>query len=240
MKDEQLTISSRDLQDLDKFFLNFISCCSYSIGALLGDGYMTYIYNPNGNYYITELRSLDYEMPLRFMKEVNSMFLDSKQITQVMMGGKSGRLIRYCRSDIFKTFYYSTNGKSEVPIWVTRSDKQSKVNFIAGIFDAEGSVKFTETWNGTKTKKNPRWQLGFSNSKLNIVESVQAILQSLGVITGAITTYKKKGCLTIYSIYPNIKSFINVGCYFEIHRKQDRLIDYLDHVTGSETKRSTS
>jgi len=238
MKDEQLTISSQDLQDLDKFFFDFVKCCSYSIGALIGDGYMSYIYNPNGNYYRTEISALDPEMPLRFMYEVNAMFSDNKQITQVIMKNKSGRIIRYSREDIFKTFYYSTNGRNEVPIWIARGDRQTKINFIAGIFDAEGSVKFTETWNGTKTKKNPRWQLGFANTKLNIVESVQAILQSLGVITGGITTYKKRGCLTMYSIHPNIRSFIDAGCYFQICRKQERLINYLNHVTGSETKRS--
>lgn len=230
--DKQWTISS------EKYLERLIELTAYSIGAILGDGHMRFIPSyGNGSWYVTEVASMDREISLRVANEFNGAFgTGYKPIQKRLPNGSTLFIARASKKIIYDFFDALTNKKQGAPIEIVRGSKQMKLDFLAGIFDTDGTVKFTEAWNGSRTKKNPRWQMGFSNTIPQMVEDTAAILHSLGVKVGSISTYKRSGGYrTVYAIHPNIRSFMDAGCYFYVVRKQRRLNDYLSHVLGSET-----
>jgi len=226
----------------EKYLDMLISKLAYSVGAVLGDGHMRYIPGyGNGSWYQVELAGMDIEIIKRFLYEIYRAFGKSYSIlNKTLKSGVKFYIARTSSKHIHDFFWLLTHGKREIPIEIIRSDDETKRNFIAGLFDTDGTVKLTESWNGSKTKKNPRWQLGFSNTERQIVESLASILISMKVKVGKINTYPRGSYRTIYAIHPNIKSFIDAGLYFQASRKQNRLNDYLSHVLGSETMHTAS
>ena len=219
----------------------FIDKTAYSIGAVLGDGCMRYVPNKNGSWYSVEVSGMDEEVIKRFQYEMYITFGKTYSImTRNLQSGTKFYIIRTSSKHIHHYFYNLTSGKTEVPIEIVRSDDNVKKAFVAGLMDTDGTVKLTETWNGTKTNKNPRWQLGFANTELKIVESLASILTSMKVKVGTIQVTERGGYRTIYNIHPSIRNFIDAGFYFQAQRKQQRLNDYLLHTVGSETMHTAS
>ncbi len=210
---------------------------AYSIGAILGDGSMRYVPSyGNGSWFTVELAGMDIEIIERFQMEIASAFGKVYPIhTKKLDSGIDFYTIRTSTGAIHHYFWGITCGKQEIPSDIFRSSDDVKRSLVAGLMDTDGTVKLNETWNGSRTDKNPRWQLGFANTKLEIVESLAALLNSMGVKVGSIQTTKRGSYRTIYNIHPNIRSFIDAGFYFQAKRKQQRLNDYLLHVVGSET-----
>lgn len=235
---EDWAISSESYLILQRF----IDKTAYSIGAILGDGHMRYIPSyGNGSWYSVELSCMDIEIIKRFQYEIHSAFGKTYAIyTKILKSGTKLYTIRTSSKHIHHFFYNLTNGKTEVPMEIVRGSGLIKKSFVAGLMDTDGTVKFNETWNGTKSKKNPRWQLGFANTEPKIIESLASILTSMGVRVGSMKTTKRGSYRTIYNINPNIRSFIDAGFYFQAQRKQKRLNDYLNHVVGSETMHAAS
>lgn len=206
----------------------------YSLGAFLGNGYVGY----TNNTYITEISSPDEEVAERCLVEMEVMFSRKYKLVKYIPKGRTQMIFiarAYCQ-EVYNFYTSLTNFKQEIPIGIIRSQLPiTRRHFIAGLFDTDGTVKFTECWNGSKTKKNPRWQLGFSNTKRNLVEGAAAILQKCRVRTGTINEYTKQNYLTVYTIFPNLRDFIDAEFYFHSNRKQTKLQDYLHHVIGPET-----
>lgn len=230
---EDWAISSENYLNLQRF----IDKTAYSIGAILGDGCMRYVPSyGNGSWYSVELSGMDREIADRFQYEIYSTFGRTYTIyTKKLNSGIDYYIIRTSSKHIHHYFYNLTNGRTEIPAEVIRGSDVTKRNCVAGLMDTDGTVKLNETWNGSKTNKNPRWQLGFANTEIKIVESLASLLTSMNVKVGGIKTTKRGSYRTIYNIYPNIRSFIDAGFYFTAQRKQKRLVDYLSHVVGSET-----
>lgn len=227
--DEQWTISS------EKYFERLIETVAYSIGAILGDGHMRY--NPKPGCFTVEVATMDREIPLRVSSELSDAFgVEGHLIHKRLPNNRTLYIVRTYRKIIYDFFWAITKEKLGVPVEIVRGSRQVKLDFLAGIFDTDGTVKVTESWNGSRTKKNPRWQMGFSNSVPQLVGDVAAILHGIGVKVGSLNIAKQSGGhRTMYAIHPNIRSFIDAGCYFYSVRKQQRLNDYLSHVLGSET-----
>ena len=233
---EDWTISSENLLQ------RYIDKTAYTIGAILGDGHMRYVPSyGNGSYYLTEVAGMDEEIIKRVQYEWYITFGKSYKIQfRKLDSGIDFFTIRASSGHIHHYFYNLTNGRTEIPIEIIRSNVDIKKSFVAGLMDTDGTVKLTETWNGSRTKKNPRWQLGFVNTELKIVESLASLLTSMGVRVGKMNTYVRGGYRTSYGIFPNIRDFIDLGFYFQVQRKQQRLNDYLLHVVGSETMYTAS
>jgi len=225
------TISSERL--LDKV----VEMTAYSIGAFLGDGSFRFVPGSgNGSCYVTEVTTMDKEVPERVAKEVNDSFETNYKIMERKTPkGTKMYIFRAYKKVVQEYFRLMTDNRHSVPKEILEGSRQVKLDFLAGIFDTDGSVKFTETWNGSRTKKNPRWQLGFTNTVPEMVMGVGALLHGLGVKVGKFHIVPRGGYRTQYAIYPNIKDFIKAGCYFQASRKEKRLHDYLNHVLGSET-----
>lgn len=232
---EPLSPRSESIEDWvissESYLNSLITKTAYSIGAILGDGYMTLF--PQC---CTELAGMDVEVLDRFIHEIGEAFGEICSVhTKKLPSGVRFHAARTSSRLVHNFFWSLTSGKTEIPMEVIRGGSGMKCNLLAGLFDTDGTVKLTETWNGSRTKKNPRWQLGFSNTKRPLIESVAAILHSLNVKVGKIHTYHRNSYRTIYAIHPNTRSFIDAGCYFHADRKQKRLSDYLSRVVGSET-----
>jgi DNA-binding transcriptional regulator WhiA len=236
MKDN--TMDNQQRKVLDKI----IKQTAYSIGAFMGDGYSQFYVDKRGySCWYTELSCMDIEIVNRFAMEINSTFgTKYKIMNRILNSSTVLYTIRASRKTIFDFFNSITGNKHSLPIEIIRGELQTKLDFLAGIFDTDGTVKVTESWNGNKTAKNPRWQIGFSSNIPELVEDIAALLNSIGVSVGRISSYKKASYKTMYSIHPNIRSFIEAGCYFEASRKQNRLRDYLSHVLSSETMYTAS
>jgi len=185
---------------------------------------------------MVEVTTMDKEIVDRYLSEVNIFFKTNyRAMTKTLKSGTLMYTGRTSKGDIYKFFHSITNNKFNVPIEAFRSRTKTKLDFIAGLFDTDGSVARSEDHRG-----NPRWQLKFSGNKLGLVEEVASLLRSLNIRVGEIGQYKKQEYATMYSIQPNIKDFIDCGGYFQSQRKQQRLYDYLNHVLGSETMYTTS
>lgn len=228
---EDWTISS------ESYMMNLVNKTAYSIGAILGDGHMRYIPSyGNGSWYSTELASMDIEIMNRFLYELHSAFGKKyAMFTKILKSNTLFYTVRASSKHIYKFFWYSTSGKQEIPLEIFQSDDSTKRNLVAGLFDTDGTVKFTHSDKGI-----PRWQLGFANTKLAIVESLASLLSSFNVRVGSVQLTKRGSYRTIYGIHPNIRDFIDAGFYFQASRKQNRLVDYLSHVSGSETMYTAS
>lgn len=231
-------ISSESYMNLQRF----VDKTAYSVGAILGDGSMRYVPSyGNGSWYSIELSCMDIEIIKRFQYEMHTTFGKDYTIhTKKLDSGVDFYTIRTSSKHIHHYFYNLTNGKTEIPVEIIRSSDDVKKALVAGLMDTDGTVKLNETWNGSKTNKNPRWQLGFANTEIKIVESLASLLTSMKVKVGSMQTTKRGSYRTIYNIFPNIRSFIDAGFYFQAQRKQNRLNDYLVHVSGSETMHTAS
>jgi len=243
---EPLSPESESIKDWiissENYLQGIIDKTAYSIGAILGDGHMRYIpSHGNGSWYSTELAGMDIEVLEKFQSEILFAFGKSYPIhTKRLKSGIDFFTVRASSGPIHHFFWGITSGKQEIPSEIFRSSDDTKRSFVAGLMDTDGTVKLNETWNGSKTNKNPRWQLGFANTKLGIVESLASLLHSMGVKVGNIQSTPRGSYRTIYNIHPNIRSFIDAGFYFQAKRKQERLNDYLLHVVGSETMHTAS
>ena len=220
-----------------------ISFVAYSLGAFMGDGYSRYnvMSRSKGSWYSTAVECMDLDIIERVQREFYIVSgRDYKIQRRLLKSGKPFYFVRASCKVIFDFYNWFTCAKKEIPIEIFRATDEVKKDFLAGLLDTDGSVKFTESWNGNRTKKNPRWQLGFSSNVREVVEGVGSLLRSLGVKPGKIGEYTKGTYKTMYSIHPNMRSFIDAGCYFHCKRKADRLQDYLNHVVSSETMYAAS
>lgn len=212
----------------ENIMIDICDLVPYSVGAFLGNGSVCY----SNHTYVTEISSPDPEVAERCLLEMEILFNRKYKLVEYQPKHCNKPMFyarAYCK-EVYDFYMALTFGKQEIPNNMHRAMHSSRLNFIAGMFDTDGTVKNTYNANGI-----PRWQVGFSNTKLNLVAGLAAILQNLGVKVGSIGEYKRANYLTLHSIFPNIRSFIEAGCYFHSKRKQQRLQDYLNHVVGSET-----
>lgn len=219
---EQWAISSEKLMDIA------LQTMAYSFGTFLGNGHCNY--NP-GYGYTTEISSPDIEVVEKTLSQINWMF--SKNYKPIKRKLKKNSYIYLGRSytqAVHDFFMVNTEYRKMIPKALVNAPKESKLELIAGLFDTDGTVKET-----TNPNRDPRWQLEFSSTSLQMIESLASILQRMGVKVGKMHRYQRGGYRTLYSIHPNLRSFHAAGCYFSSNRKQNRLEAYLDHVLGSET-----
>jgi len=210
---------------------------AYTIGFFLGDGCLTsypFKSSSNGRTY--------YKNDVVFVSsDLESLEKAHEQIADVF--GKSYAFVRrtlksgtphwnFCahRRDIFDFFAVNTAMRKEIPKYYFSAEASVQKELIAGLMDTDGHCTRTTGGSGL-----PRWQIGFSNGNLGLVQDVASILQKHNVSVGAITEGRKAGYKSMWIIHPNIRQYIDRGFGFSVLRKQQRLNDYVSHVSGSET-----
>lgn len=229
MKDTSVISSEKH----DKAVMRIVEKLAYSIGAFLGDGSARFVPGyGNGSWYVTEVSTMDPEVPNRVADEINAFFgTNYKPFKRILKTGQPFYIFRANRAHVHHLFVNLTDYRTRVPKEIFSSSTDVVRDFLAGILDTDGSVAKTryQKYNGY------RYQLKFSNTSKAMVEGVASLLQRLGVKVGRIQETQRGGYRTIYSIQPNIKTFFEAGCYLNVGRKLQRLNEYFDVVLGSET-----
>ena len=204
-----------------KTYQEMIESLAYVLGVYQGDGYYKYHYYGNGGWYMTEVSKEAREVLDRYQDLVND-FFDTKYklLSRKIKSGMTVWTLRTSKKIIYDTLNITTAFRTEVPRDIISGNREAKLEYLAGIFDTDGSV----------AENNDRFQLKFSSNQLSIIQSVALMLQKLGVKVGKIGSYDKGGYRTVYNIQPNIRSFHEAGCYFYNNKKADRLQKYLDTV----------
>lgn len=194
---------------------------AYSIGAMLGDGtvgsYVVKCRDGMTTTHNTALRMMDLECVQRVCDEINSLF--DKSYTVVPYFNPNGTKMYQLAigsGTIYRFFEHYVGEKLLVPDEAFRASRKAKVDFIAGLFDSDGYV----------TSHSGYYRVGFASRHRSFVEDVSRLLQKIGVKVGKIYTQTSAYNTTMSVIKPNIRSFIESGCYFRIPRKAEKLAKY--------------
>lgn len=213
------------LQVMDEHF----EPLAYSIGAMTGDGSIGK-YGPAIN---VHLRSMDSDCVQRVKYEIDSFFgTDYKFYSYTNSNGTLMYGYNASNALIYDFFKYFIEEKLVIRDEVFRASRKARLDFLAGLFDTDGYVAEQKH---PGAKYGYSWRVGFASRHKPFVEDVARLLQKLGVKVGKIHEQTSGFSRTIYVIKPNIRSFVDAGCYFQIPRKAKRLRHYVEAVKPSET-----
>lgn len=205
---------------------------TYSIGAIFGDGSVgSYPLSSGGITYTVTIQCMDYEIVERVRNEVDRFFNESHNIMTITKpSGKPSYQVSFHSVYVNALFNYFVKDKHFIPDEVFNLDRDLRLDFIAGLFDTDGYVSV-----------GARYRVGFASRHRTFVEDLARMLKKLGVQVGAIYTQVSQYGTIMYVIKPNIKSFIESGCYFYCPRKYNKIKGYapkiVEHYAGSKTFR---
>lgn len=216
---------------------------AYSIGHFLGDGHLysgPFVSSRNGKAYFHNdviFMCSDIEPVLKVQGEIEQAFGKKYNMqTRTLPSGLPHYVVTAHRREIFDFFGVNTTMRTEIPTYYFSADNEAKLELCRGMMDTDGfSAEFVDNGQGYNVK---RWMVGFSNGKLQLVQGLADIMQSLGVKSGKISTARKKGFRDVYIIRFNPRSFHEAGMFFYASRKQAKFDRYVEHMLGSETLRA--
>lgn len=190
---------------------------AYSVGAIFGDGTIgMYSLKSEATMYTVSIRCMDYECVKRVRDEVNSFFDEHHSIyTYTNPNGTVMYGVTFHSVHVYAIFHYFVKEKLFIPDEMFRVDRDSQLDFVAGLFDTDGYAS-----------AGVRYRVGFASRHRTFVEDLVRLLSKLGVQVGTIYSQVSQYGTTMYVIKPNILSFIKAGCYFYIPRKFNKLAGY--------------
>ena len=208
-----------------------VKTMSYSIGAMFGDGTIGVYSLASGHIMHTvSIRCMDYECIKRVTDEVNRFFNETHKVyTYTNPNGTLMYGVSFHSVHTHAIFHFFVREKLFIPDEIFRADRDSQLDFVAGLFDTDGYVS-----------AGVRYRIGFASRHRTFVEDLVRLLSKLGVNVGTIYSQISQYGTTMYVIKPNIKSFIMAGCYFYIPRKFNKLKGYgsiVEEFTGNKTFR---
>lgn len=139
---------------------------AYILGYIAGDGY---VYS-NGNSYYVSINSIDLDI-LEYIKE------QLKYDGKIREYKKGMHTLRICGKQLVDDLakYGVVQKKSKITKFPEQLSKNLQLAFIAGIFDADGSIHVPED--------NYKWRrfrrINFSGSK-NMILGIKQVLESVG------------------------------------------------------------
>lgn len=222
---------------------------AYSVGFFLGDGCLysgPFVSIRNGKtYYHNDVIFVcsDVEPVERVQAQIESVFGKRYNMqTRILPSGTPHYTLSAHRREIFDFFSVNTAMRFEIPKFYHSANKETKLELCRGLMDTDGfSAEWIDTTLDKRVNKRyavKRWQIGFSNGKLPIVQGFASIMQSIGVKVGKICTQQKSGYRDMYCVHPNSRSFHEAGMFFYASRKQAKFDRYVAHVLGSQTLRT--
>lgn len=199
---------------------------AYSIGALLGDGSIHHYVHKNAEGKLYEnhtvcIANMDKECVERVCGELNR-FCETNYGIAEYKNGNGTTMYRLAINNemIYIFFHYFIQDKMFLADEIFRMSKQGQLDFLAGLFDTDGSI----------TTNSMYYRISYAARIRTLVEDVARLMQKLGVKVGKIHEQVSGYGTTMYVIKPNIRSFVDAGCYFYIMRKVRRLHDYMSMV----------
>lgn len=192
-----------------------IKALSYLIGVYLGDGCI--MYYPKKKYYRFRLNTIDKDFAEATIEAIN--VLTGRQYKISCHPVKKSNNLNYAVSALCDFYWikYLCENKNKIPDFIWDSNKECKLELIAGIMDSEGYCS-----NGTKGRKS----LGLKATDKWIMDFYKLMI-NIGVITGKQGLELLPSGKTSIRYHFNIKSFYDCGCYFKIYRKQKRINEWL-------------
>lgn len=214
---------------------------AYTVGFFLGDGSLysgPFISTRNGKtYYHNDVvfGCGDLDAIERVQSQIELVFGKRYNIQhRILNTGSTYYVLSTHRRPIFNFFSVNTAMRTVIPHYYFGASPEVRKELCSGLMDSDGHCMETVLPGG-----GPRWQLGFSNGNLGLVQDTASIMQKLGVKVGNLTASKKAGFKDVHILHPNARSFYENGFRFHVARKQARLDRYVAHVLGSETLRTT-
>jgi len=229
---EQSAISRED-QEL------FWSKLAYFFGAWLGDGW--YSWNPYNRVYSVGIKCMDHEIISKCFLDVSMCITDLKphryqETTE--KGTVLDKLIWYNQK--FTGFVVmATAAKTKIPDFIWEADKQTKLNFLAGLMDTDGTIL-------KQANKDCRdgffYRLSFSGTK-GFVTQFPDLLRILRIKTigKQVEEHINPNHARRLIVSISLPSAIQAGFKFYCRRKQDRLDDAIErsktrYVTMTNTR----
>jgi len=213
------------LQVMDDYF----EPLAYSIGAMTGDGSI----GKYGSAINVHIRGMDVDCIQRVKYEIDSFFHAEYKFYSytnpngtLMYGYNAANIL------VYDLFHYFIKEKLVIVDEVFRARREARLDFLAGLFDTDGYVA---EYDNPEAKYDVSWRVGFASRHKTFVEDVARLLQKLGVKVGKVHKQLSGFSRTIYVIKPNIRSFVDAGCYFQIPRKAKKLRHYVEAMKPSET-----
>lgn len=213
---------------------------AYTVGFFLGDGSLCcapFKSTKNGKIYFHNdvvFGCGDLDAIERVQQQLVSVFGKKYSIQHRRLNtGSIYYVLTAHRREIFNFFAINTSHRQAIPKYYFGAEPEIRKELCAGLMDSDGHC--TET---TLPDGRMRWQLGFSNGNLGLVQDTASIMQKLGVKVGNLTASKKAGFKDVHILHPNMKDFCLAEMRFHVKRKQDRLERYKSRVLGSETLRA--
>lgn len=198
---------------------------AYTLGALLGDGsvghYISAKEGKQSETYVVTISNMDKECIERVCGEINR-FCNTQYDIKEYTNPNNTLMYRLAinNEEIYTFFNYFILNKQFLPDEIFRASRQTRLDFLAGLFDTDGMI----------TQHSGYYRVGYAARLKTLVEDVARLLQKLGVKVGKVYEQVSGFGTTMYVIKPNIRSFVDAGCYFHIQRKISRLYDYLGTV----------
>ena len=217
---------------------------AYTVGFFLGDGSLSNLpfkSSKNGKTYFHNdvvFVCSDPEPIYRVQKDGHEIIGKKYSITKRNLNsGIPHWRVSFHRRDVFDWFAVNTNWRSEIPAYYFSCEKEIQKQVLQGLMDSDGHCAEFVDKGGSKNGVK-RWMLGFSNTKLSLIENTASLFQRVGVRVGKISEANKKGYRPNYIIRPNMRDFHECGLSFLADRKQQKFNRYVSHVLGSETLRA--
>lgn len=201
---------------------------AYIIGAFLGDGSIYQRFHT--------VKGKRYSEKTFILKAVDKDFID-KSAEMLKRNGKIVNVKKWkvpiCKEGIIwgiqvwgtivKFLENETNFKSEIPDWIKNGNKEIKVDFLNGIFDAEGCVGKSKS---PRNLSGYRYVIVFTNGD-KWSDDAMEIAKSIGLqVNGKYELKNKNLTRPCYHWNINVVSFIKSPLRFSIKRKQERLEEF--------------
>ena len=215
----------------------YVNSIAYSIGALTGDGTVKkHVVKRNNSFAVismVNISAMDIDCVERVCYEINEFFGKSYQIVEYKNPNDTTMFrLAINKKVIFEFFNYFIREKLNISDEIFRANKKARLDYLAGLFDTDGYVSESKNPN---SKYGVSWRVGFASRHRTFVEDTNRLLSKIGVKVGKIYEQTSQYDTRMYVIKPNIRSFIDAGCYFQIPRKAKRLANYESAVKPSET-----
>ena len=113
-----------------------------------------------------------------------------------------------------------TCNKTTIPDYVlTLFNRDEKLAFISGLMDSEGFVAEDKT-----NPTNRRYYMGYKSCDVWVPDFIR-LLESVGVRIGKVSQEEplRPGYKIPTRFHIKMQSWVDAGCYFNIHRKQSRV-----------------
>ena len=209
---------------------------AYILGVYLGDGCVTLQVSYNSGhetkwYPVFRVNTIDAD----FAEAVKTALADltdrpvSIHTHEVKKSSKPNHSLRCGDPVLCAKLVEDTDSKKQIPSYVWDWTKAEKLAFIAGLMDSEGFVSKNH-------QKDTSFYMGFKCCESWVPDFVR-LVESVGIRTGKLSVCPpyKDGYRTPMRFHINMLSWVRVGAYFKIARKQARVAEWNARRLSSET-----